>query len=251
MLQFFDANCYYGRSMNNLPTAFPTLREVIDDMDRIGVAKTTLWHYAQLENGWRLGNKLLVDDINNTPGARERISPCWCVVPTCTGEMGSLEQILADMRAANAGTVRIFPAEHRWELYPAAIGELFDLFTQCHIPVYLPANSLGWDAIYRTMNLFPNLYAIVCNCGLWGPDRRIRPLLTTYKHLYFETSEYWAAGSIADTVHAIGSDRLLYGSGAPRYERGAMMLAIKNADITDDDKEAIAYRNLQQLTAIN
>ncbi len=247
MLEFFDANCTYGRNKTNEPTPFPTLKEVIEDMDRVGVAKTTLWHAQQLESGWEIGTKIILDEINATPGAKERISPSWCVVPTLTGEQESPDKILENMRKANAGTVRIFPEEHRWELYPVAIGDLFDVFIQNHIPVYLPANRLGWDRIYRTMMLFPNLYAIVSNCGLWGPDRRIRPLLKAYKNLYFETSEYWAAGSIADTVNAVGPERILYGSGAPRYERGAMMLAIKHADISDDAKKLIASGNLERL----
>ena len=152
-----------------------------------------------------------------------------------------------EMLDANAGTVRIFPTDHRWELYPAAIGDLFTLFTENHIPVYLSVKAMGWDAIYRTMYMFPDLYVIICDCGLWGPDRRIRPLLVNYKHTYFETSEYWAAGSIADTVHAIGPERLLYGSGAPHYVRGSMMLAIKHADISDEAKELIAHGNLERL----
>ena len=31
MLEFFDANCTYGRNKTNEPTPFPTLKEVIED----------------------------------------------------------------------------------------------------------------------------------------------------------------------------------------------------------------------------
>ncbi|MBO4526435.1 MAG: amidohydrolase family protein [Victivallales bacterium] len=247
-MHFFDANCGpYGLSENNVPTIFPTVKEILADMDAAGVEKTTLWHISQKEMGWSLGNKLIVKDLNENPEAKKRISPSWCVVPTVTSEQGSAEQVVQEMLAANAGTVRIFPEDHRWELYPAAIGDLFTLFTENHIPVYLSVKAMGWDKIYRTMYMFPDLYVIICDCGLWGPDRRIRPLLVNYKHTYFETSEYWAAGSIADTVHAIGPDRLLYGSGAPHYGRGSMMLAIQHADISDEAKELIAHGNLERL----
>jgi predicted TIM-barrel fold metal-dependent hydrolase len=40
---------------------------------------------------------------------------------------------------------------------------------------------------------------------------------------------------------------MLYGSGFPRSHHGGMMLALRHAQITEEDKQAIAAGNLERI----
>ena len=48
-------------------------------------------------------------------------------------------------------------------------------------------------------------------------------------------------------VREVGADRVLFGTDSPLYEPMAFPALLAAADITDDEREQIAYRNAERL----
>jgi uncharacterized protein len=118
------------------------------------------------------------------------------------------------------------------------------------IPLLLSAaRGANWDILYALLAEFPGLVCVVCDHGCWGEDRRFRPLIERYPHVYVDTSQYLLDGGIEAFVQDYGPERMLYGSGFPVSHFGGMMLAIRHAKITEDAKAAIAGKNLERLLA--
>jgi predicted TIM-barrel fold metal-dependent hydrolase len=93
----------------------------------------------------------------------------------------------------------------------------------------------------------PDLVCIVSDHGCWGADRWFRPLLDHYKDVYVDLSDYLLDGGIESLVADYGASRLLYGSGFPMQYPGGMMMAIRHAEISLRDRQAIASGNLDRL----
>jgi len=62
-----------------------------------------------------------------------------------------------------------------------------------------------------------------------------------------EISGYILDGGIEAFVGDYGAGRMLFGSGFPAAYHGGMMLALAHAEISEQDKQAIAAGNLDRL----
>ena len=102
--------------------------------------------------------------------------------------------------------------------------------------------------LYNFMKEFPRLTCIyVENCGKWGSDRNIRPLLENYAGFHFETAGYWVPGGIADLAEEYGAERIIYGSNFPKFNHGNGMLQLKHSGLSADKVALIAGKNLENL----
>ena len=62
-----------------------------------------------------------------------------------------------------------------------------------------------------------------------------------------EISGYWVPEGIADLAKTYGAERLLYGSGFPRYDQGCSMLQLKYSGLDERDVALIAGKNLENM----
>ncbi len=246
-MTFLDANCYVGLPTNGALRPVRTAPELLAAMDRAGIARALVWHVAQRDADPIEGNRLLAEAI---APHRDRLWGCWTLLPPQCAELPSLQLFFDGMRAAQVKALRVFPVAHRWLLRSETIGEWLDAFSALHVPLFLSPSAVGgWEPIYNLLAEFPDLHIVISDVGLWGPDRYVRPLFERYTGVCMELSQYILAGGIAELVRTYGAGRLLYGSGFPEWEHGGMMLALKHAEISDDDRAAIAADNLGRLLA--
>ena len=54
-------------------------------------------------------------------------------------------------------------------------------------------------------------------------------------------------GMIAQVVRGIGAERVLFGTDSPLYESMAFPVLLQAADITQEERELIAYKNAERL----
>ena len=245
-MEFIDANTMIGRP----PT--PALRsasarDLIAEMDRAGIGRAIVRHVAQREADPLTGNRLLAEAIGEY---RDRLVGCWAVLPTQSGEIGGVDAFFAEAIEAGAPVFCAWPAEHRYLLRADVIGDLAERMIAARRPLMLKANEPHeWQAIYDLLAESPELTVILTDIGCWGADRFFRPLVERYPSVSVEIADYFVDGGVEAFVGEYGARQLLYGSGFPTRYPGAMMLALKSADIDDADKAAIAGGNLQRLLA--
>jgi uncharacterized protein len=246
-MNFFDCNAFIGLPARRdiFPPA-PSAEAILAEMDFCGVERALVWHIAQFDAAPQLGNDLLTQAIHS----HTRLAGCWTVLPNQAREFPPFNVFLTAMRQAGVAALRAFPVDHHFLLNRVAMGSWLEPMVAHRIPLLLSAaRGANWDILYALLAEFPGLVCVVCDHGCWGEDRRFRPLIERYPHVYVDTSQYLLDGGIEAFVQDYGPERMLYGSGFPVSHFGGMMLAIRHAKITEDAKAAIAGKNLERLLA--
>ena len=246
-MEFFDCNTFIGLPTNGALRPVKTAEDLIAQMDRSGIEKALVWHIAQKDYSATAGNKMLAEAIAEH---RDRLVGCWTIVPEQTGEMPAPKKFFADMAKAGVKALRAFPEIHRFLLRKEVFGELFEAMEKSKVPLLLAMKSgvgADWNGLYDLLADFPKLTVIMCDVGLWGPDRYIRPLFDRYPNVYVELSEYVVDGGIEGICDRYGPGRLLFGTCFPVLDHGGPMLAIKHSKIPEKSKEMIASGNIERI----
>lgn len=241
-MEFFDCNCFIGLPMNRIPKPVRMARDLLAQMDRSGIKKALVWHVTQRDGAIQLGNALLAKGIASH---RDRLYGCWTILPTSTRELPPPPEFFRQMKRRNIRALRAFPTQHNYLLRAETVGGYLELAAATGTP--LLAAGLDYPTLYNLMAAFPALTCVLCDVGLWGPDRWFRPLVEKYPNFYVEIGTYILAGGLADFVKTYGADRLLFGTNFPAQEHGGMMLALRHAEISEAARRAIAGGNMERL----
>lgn len=242
---FFDCNAFLGLpARRGLYPPAPTVQDILTEMDFCGVERALVWHIAQLDGSPQTGNDLLERAIQQYP----RLLGCWTILPNQTHEFPPFESFLDMMRQARVMALRAFPNDHHFLLNEVAMGAWLAPMVAHRVPLFLSVErGANWQIVYDLMAEFPDLVCVICDHGCWGEDRRFRPLIERYPHVYVDTAQYLLDGGVEAFVKDYGSERMLFGSGFPASYLGGMMMVIQHARISDEDKNAIAGKNLERM----
>lgn len=247
-MKFFDCNVCFGRPMIKPIRYAETAKGLLKEMDFYGIDEALVFHSRQRDDSPVVGNKILMNEIKEI----ERLYGTFAILPPQTGEIGSFEDLLDDMRLGNIKAFRAFPSEHKFLMTKTALKPLYDLMVERNIPLFISINEScggisGWYLIERIMSDAPSLTLIVTEHGSWGQDRFFRPLIEKYENLYLDISRYELDGGISNFCAKYGAERLLFGTGYPWWNPGGPILMLSHADITSKEKEMIASGNLKRI----
>lgn len=246
-MRFFDCNCFIGLPMNGMLRPVATADELLAAMDRSGIERALVWHVAQRDYAVPTGNRLLADGI---AGRHDRLVGCWSIMPAQSGELPVPDEFCRRMAEANVRALRAFPARNNYLLRRESCGPVLETMTERRVPLILETyGGAAWQTAYDLLAEFPDLVCILGNMHTWGTDRWFRPLVENYAHVYVEISEYMLDGGIEAFVERYGAGRMLFGTGFPKWDHGGMMLALKHAEIAEEDKQAIAADSLERILA--
>ena len=239
-LTFFDCTCAFGPYRTRVFRFARTAGELIEEMDFGNIGQALVYHTAMRFDHPAVGNELVVRE---TRGQR-RLLPTWALLPSQTGEQPPLDTLLREMRTQGVRALRLFPYEHRYFLDEMTWGDQMAVFMERRIPLFIRASL---DKIAGLLRSFPELVVVTGSQGANPLDRYAWPLIERYPHLYFETSGYLVDGGIEEFCRRYSSARLLFGSGFPDNANGAAMLHLAHAEISDAERQAIAWDNLTRL----
>ncbi len=248
-LKFFDAHCSVGAPMNGGVAFAEHVADLSAEMDRLGVGRALASHANQAAGpvftNHRLAEMLAEEDVDH------RIVGVWDILPVQCPELPPGEELFRQMKACRIGALRLLPGPQRWVPCGLTIGSIMEAAAERRIPVLVSHTAFAddWGGLYRFLAEFPENRYILSADSLWGADRQVRPLLETYAGVHFEISTFWVPEGVRDLVRLFGADRILYGSGYPSYNQGAMMSAVRNAEISDEEKALVAAGNLKRLLA--
>ncbi len=243
-IPFFDCNTTVGRA------GYPNLLDIQDaaglerEMEIAGIEEALVYHTAAREAHPPLGNALLEKEIEG----RTNLYPVWVLLPHHTGEMAHPDDLLGEMRQKKVKAVRLYPGRtHQgFTLADWCAGQLLDCLDAARLPLLLDIEAVSWEEIFALLNKYQRLPVVVSNCS-YRHNRYIYPLWERFGNLYVETCRFLGAGAIEDVVRRYGPGRLLFGTNMPQYTGTAMVARVTYADISREDKEAIASGNLKRL----
>lgn len=247
-MKFFDCNASFGAPMLKPLRYAENAGELLSEMDYYGISEALVYHVRQRDDSPVVGDRMLLQEIKGFP----RLHGTLAVLPLQTGELGSTEEILEKMRKNDVRAFWAFPSEHKYLMTRTSLGALYDMMVERNIPLFISAKQscgglTSWHLFETMLSETPDLTLVVTEHGSWGEDRYFRPLIEKYENLYLDISQYELDGGIQDFCSKYGADRLLFGTGYPKWNPGGPILTLLHADITSKEREMIASGNLERL----
>jgi len=253
-LQTFDARCTIGRHLTLREGGRSTAAELLEDMDRHGIAEALVLDSLARELHPEPGNARLLDAIGVSP----RLHAAWVALPSGTrDEQPESETLLATMRAHKVGALFLLPTQYRFTLHDWCIDALLEPFAAERVPVFLCYDEVGpgagrgdqtnWEAVVNLCRRWPTLPVVVSEWRVRRSQRLIYRALEACENLHIELSGYFLHHGIEYITRNWGSRRLIFGSNWPEFPAGMTLAPLTRAEISEADKRAIAGDNLRAL----
>lgn len=242
MIKFFDSNCMVGTRNVCREGSLKTLDDFIEMMDICGIDKAIVSHSCARESNMMMGNLLLDDVIGNN----SRFIRQWVVMPSCADEFPPADELLKFLIKHNVKCVRLEPATYHYSLEPYAFGELAGILTDNQIPVFMDRCQTNLEYLAKFLGYYPDLKIILTDTG-YRDMRQLKYLLNAFDNLYIETSTFVTHNGIKYFVEEFGANRIIFGSGMPKASATASTSLIRYCDISNEEKEKIAYGNIERL----
>ena len=240
MMKLFDARTLYGTKFMHPHVQ----KSLADHLDACGADKAIVVMQEQL----------YLPPDQSLEIVKERVINCKntlglaVMAPACSGELPSADEIAKRFPRGSFGGFLLVPVELRLPLKPVFFASELEVAAKLEIPVIYHANS---DAAYifasDVLSEYPNLNMVLSFEDEWPNVRKIYPMLSAFSNLHICLSEFVWMGGVEDFCSRYGSRRLLYSSSFPNRYPGGSMLMISNADIVEEEKSNIYWRNLDNL----
>jgi hypothetical protein len=217
-----------------------TAGELIEELDFANIQQALVYHTAMRFDHPAVGNELVVAETKDEP----RLWPTWALLPSQTRELPPIETMISRMRAHNVRALRLYPDDHRYFLDDITWHDSLAHCAARRIPLFVRASL---DKIAQLLRAIPDLIVVTASQGANPLDRYAWPLVERFENLYFETSGYLVDDGIEEFCRRYSARRLIFSSGFPDNASGAAMLTLARAEISEADRQAIAWDNLTSL----
>ncbi len=241
-MNFFDSNCCFGKLSVPIPKSLETSKELIKTMNRFNIDNALVYHSFSREYNPAVGNQKLLEEI----GKYKNLYPCWVLFPHYTGEMPVSEELIYVILEKGIRAVRIFPKAHNWTLTEWSAGVLLNILEERNIPLFIDFEETNFDQLYSICSRYPNL-PVVLTRAPFRLNRDIYALLSETPNLCIDTSFFQFYYGIEDVCKKFGANRLLFGSATPFFNPVPLIMVVKYARISKEEKAMIAGENLMQL----
>ncbi len=247
-MRYIDAHAHLGGWFDAERTFGPD--EFVARQQRAGIERTIVSSIAALYTELTVGNEWTIRQAET----REHLL-VWLVL----NPLREAESCLLLERFGQHPKVvgfKIHPVGHE---YPATIKASFALLQRL-VPYGMPVLSHGQNESYAGPDLLrrlaesvPSLPFIAAHFGAGQTGQTLQAIdaiqdcATRNMYTDMATARAIRTGVLAQVVRGIGAERVLFGTDAPLYESQAFPALLAAAEISDADRELIAYRNAERL----
>jgi len=195
------------------------------------------------------GNEAVVDETKDFKGT---LIPVISLSPLIDHEFGGRDNIIDFIKKNGVGAVRLFPNDHNYTLHLWNCDRLFSLLDELRIPVLIECRPIEgsidgyFDKIVGIARTYNHTPIILLTTG-YRSLRIIYEMLDKCRNIYIDTSTFLTYRGIEDVTKLFGSERIMFGTRMPFIEGGVSVGRVIYADISEEDKEKIAFRNILRL----
>jgi predicted TIM-barrel fold metal-dependent hydrolase len=158
-------------------------------------------------------------------------------------------QDLARCLAAGARLFRVYPDEAHWTADSALFRQVVEHLRGTGAVLLVDATTPGLPSQIAAATAEAGVPVIFTEARYY-PLCELLPLAERYPHVFIETSRLTSPDGIELCVETVGAERLVFGSGTPRYPAGVAWQVLQDAAISEEDREAIAWRNAARLLGV-
>lgn len=241
MLKFIDAGCRLGRPA--APGDMPWEKaQIVELMDRCRIEKALAYHIVAKDGEVTDGNNLLMEEIKGD----DRFEPQWCVLPHTFDEFMTAAQLYKAMKENGVRTMRIAPKNYAHDTRPHAMGDLMAMAADCKVPVFLDYGEAVGDELYDLCTMYPNVKFVITNTS-YGLNRFLGPILDNCPNLILATGNYVVHTGLELMCRYYSAERMVFNTNLPFGSAAAAVSLVCFANISDEEKQLIAYGNLEKL----
>ncbi len=248
-LKLIDVNACFGFGAYKKPD-FETVTDLIQHLDYLGIERSLVWHYEARDVNPTSGNKLLLKEINELPvDLQKRVIPTFVVTPACYYEEGTLEFLKTQMGKGVTHALRVFPTVSRFQLAQMTriLLELAHFNPVCFIDCS-GQNESDLAELSIVANKVPEV-TFVLTQKMWEGFGAVVDLMWQCPNICTDISFIHTRGTIEMLVREFGVERVLFGMGHKSHY-GAAMASIIFADLSELQREMIAYKNIESLLGL-
>lgn len=243
-LDLFDAGAWLGCTplFPLMETGTPQLLEAVHRHAHIKGALVS--HWAGTPDCSQESNQLLLRQIqdHDTWYATLTLNPLF---PQDTGSPGSPDWVWPERVRA----VRVFPATFGFALRDWCVGALCDLLIERCLPLFVFHTETTFEDIHHIACAYPALRIVLETQPkkVLYHARMLLPLLKACPNVHLDLSNTCSQGLVEYTVNALGADRLIFSTFAPANDPLVPLGLLLQADITQEDKQAIAGGTIRRI----
>ena len=250
-MSLLDVNVMLGRPSAGRP-ALATPDDLLREMDRVGIEEAVVYsaearYCHPLEGNWSL--------LKQIEGHRDRLHPCWLLLPSVGTEMPPAQELLRQMKENGVRAARLLPGQCIFPLSEPVLRPLLEALASERIATIIDlerahwSENSPWSDIFAICEKHPDLPVILLReCG--SVIRALYHLWHNFPNLYLETSYMQTARSLEEVCERFGAERLLFGNGLPEYDPGGAVATVHGSALTPDQRADIAGNNARRLLGL-
>ncbi|NUP98483.1 MAG: amidohydrolase family protein [Armatimonadetes bacterium] len=243
-LTYFDAHAVIGARPLKPAAERWSLDHVLADLELAGIAGALVRHSQALHYEPMHGNLRLIEEI---APYRDRLFPCWSVVPPVANDFPEPEQLLALMDKHDVRAAIIHPKTNGLPLHAPLLQPLAGALAEAQRLLLVSYGEFGdFEPAHRFLSIFEHGPVLLLD-HTWSQWREIQLLMDLHPNLHLEFSAFQANRAIEYFGERYGFERCLFGTGQPMKAPGAAR-AFLDFRLCDDASAAkVAGGNLRRL----
>lgn len=245
----YDMHGHWGSTPGIcLPAAqFATARDLLA---RSGIERLVICHHHSLFSP-DAGNVTNIDAVRALPG----------VLRAYMGVNPNYPDVIAQDLASYDDCPDVFVGfkmladYHRVGVDESPYRPVWELANARRLPVLLHtwggSQYDGYDPVKRVLQRYPNAQVLLGH-SIFGDWKRAAQLAAHFTGCYVElTAASLIRGALEEMLATVGSEKVVFGTDFPWFSEAYCLGTVLGADITDDDRRNILYRNARKILGEN
>jgi len=241
-MEIIDGFCGIGPWSKRDPLLPYRPEDILELMDYFGIARALVYANVAADLG-KLpeANRIVAD----TARAEPRFLPAFSLGVHAYEGSPAPGDYLAEMRACGARAAWLWPQAGGF--WPWLVGGLLAMCSETRVPLFVHAENVGPDDVHRLCEEFPDLRLVLAGVP-YGADVWLYPLVRRHENLRVCLGHFYIpSGGPRRFLEHFPAERLLFGSGLPKFSPGGLIGHVMYADLDDEAREKIMGGNLARL----
>ena len=241
-LKFFDSICFVGKKTIPTPNIDSSASAVKAMLGSVNIKKALLCPFESTENGSIYYN----DDVFEKWEDDGFFIPGFHLIPNPGESLEGPSYFEKFVKSKRPAVVYMFPNLYGYSVCLENVCDYFDTADMFKLPVRIPSGSISDKELSAIAGKYKNIPFIISDMG-FSANINIPLVMKRNENILTDTT-FYPAGGIEYLVGKFGSERIVFSSKAPELSPAAPAGRIIMSGLKDEEKENIAYKNLERLT---
>jgi predicted TIM-barrel fold metal-dependent hydrolase len=241
----FDCWTAYGIRPGMDPAERYSLEHLLADLDHYGVAGALVRHEQAYYYDPMHANRRLTREIR---AHRDRLFPCWTVMPHQAGDFPEPGELAGMMEAENIRAVCLRPSRNGFPLHEDVLGPLAEMLNARRTVILTTIGELGSD--YERAVRFCRIFGacpVIIGDAYWSQWRLMVAIMDACANARMECHLFQANRAVEFLAGRYGAERVLFGSGLIAHSAGAARGFVDWSLMNEKDVAKFAGGNLAEL----